>query len=66
MVLDYVDRIFYLDVAFSIENRMIARAFRNIWSLVMLLRLHESQASAKSNTSGHISRNARAIIRFFV
>ena len=58
-MLFYVDGIFYLDVAFSIENRMNARAFRDIWARVMFLNF-------KSITSDHISRNARAIIRFFV
>jgi len=49
VVLFYVNGIFYLDVAFSIENRMNARAFRDIWAQVMFLKfskLHESQASA--------------------
>ena len=49
MVLFYVDGIFYLDVAFSIENRMNARAFRDIWAQVMFLKfskLHVPQACA--------------------
>ena len=48
MVFFYVDGIFYLDVAFSMENRMNARAFRDIWARVMFLKfskLHEPQAS---------------------
>ena len=49
MVLFYVDGIFYLDVAFSIENRMNARAFRDISAQVMFLKfskLHDPLASA--------------------
>ena len=49
MVLFYVNGIFYLDVAFSIENRMNARAFRDIWAQVMFLKfskLHDPLASA--------------------
>ena len=48
-MLFYVDGIFYLDVVFSIGNRMNASAIRDIWAQVMLLKfskLHEPQASA--------------------
>ena len=38
-MLFYVNGIFYLDVAFSIENRMNARAFRDIWAQVMFLKV---------------------------
>ena len=43
--------IFYIDVAFSIENGMNARAFRDIWAQVMFLKfskLHDPLASAIS------------------
>ena len=52
---------------------MIALAFRNICARVMFLKfskLHERRRVQFENfkiiTSDHISRNARAIIRFFV
>ena len=38
MVLFYVNGIFHLDVAFSIENRMNASAFRDICARVMFLK----------------------------
>jgi len=57
----------------SIENHMNESAFRNIWARVMFfkfLKLHERQAVQFKNleniTRDHISRNARAIIRFFI
>ena len=49
MVLFYVDGIFYLGAAFSIENRMNASAFRDIWARVMFLKflkLHEPQEAS--------------------
>ena len=49
MLLFDVDGIFYLDVAFGIENRINARVFRDIWARVMFLKfskLHEPQVSA--------------------
>ena len=61
----------------SIENRMNASTFRDIWARVMFLNfkvLKIARAAGefnlitliKSITSDHISRNARAIIRFFI
>ena len=38
MVLFYVNGIFYLDVAFSIENRMNARAFHDVFKVLKVAR----------------------------
>ena len=44
---------------------MNASAFRDIWARVMFLKFSKFE-NLKSITSDHISRNAQAIIRFFV
>ena len=59
----------------SIENRMNASTFRDIWARVMFLKFSILARAAgechlgtliKNIASDHTSRNARAIIRFFI
>lgn len=63
----WINGMYLVDIC--IENRMNASAFRDVWARVMFLKfskLHEPGQFKKNITSDHISRNAGAIIRFFV
>ena len=56
----------------SIENRMNASTFRNIWARVIILKFSKSHdprvrfENFENITSDHISQKARAIIRFLI